>query len=360
MAKKKSRFEYKKRSREQVQRRSEQSGGAYDNYIQDEFRLFTPKNGNFQIRILPPTWDDADNYGADVWVHYGIGADKNTYACLAKMKGEDCPVCEERTKAENRDPDYAKELAPKRRVLIWIIDRDHEDDGPIVWAMPWTLDKDINKLAVDERSKEYLLVDDPEEGYDIKFSKEGENIHTKYIGVAINRRPSPISDDDDEFDDWLEFIEDNPLPEIVKYYPYEHINKVFSGGAVSGDDEDEEEEDEDEKPRRRSKYNRRSRDEDDEDEKPRRRSRKRVEEEDEEDDDPPWEEEEDEDDEEEEKPRRRSRKKVEEEEDEDEEEERPAKRSRRRSKRDDDDDEDEDDEDEVTDRLKNNVRRRRK
>jgi len=160
--------------------------------------------------------------------------------------GEACPVCEERSRAlgEN-DKEYADKLSAKKRVCIYLLDRDDEDVGLQLWSMPWTLDADVTTLAIDKRSGEVLDIDDPEDGYDIEFTKTGKGMNTKYVGVAIARKSSEL-DNDEVLADAVEV----PLTETLIYLEYEDIDKLFGGGAGMHDEEEEEEEEEEE---RRSK-----------------------------------------------------------------------------------------------------------
>lgn len=342
MAKKK-RFEYHARNKEQMNKRANQSGGAFDSPIADDITTFTPKEGDYNLRFFPPTWDGADHYGLDVYIHYGVGADDQQYLCLQKMKNEDCPICEEKKKAEAAgDSEYAKELSATKRVAVWLIDRAQEDVGPLIWLMPWTIDRDFANLCMDKKSGEILLIDDPDDGYDVSFSREGSGVKTKYVGVAIDRKKSPLADDDEDLDDWLDKVVDRPLPDCLHFFDYNHIHGIFAGGASSKDEEvdEDDDDDEEEKPRRRTRQ------------KPARKkaSPKSNDDDDEEDDDDdedvplPDEDEEDDDEEEDEKPKKRARRR------------RPSK-----SKDDDDDeevDDDEEDDDEEDDDRQKRLKRK--
>lgn len=230
-----SRYEYQRRDAGAVRKRAEQQGGDFDRFLKDGLKAFKTNEGDNTIRFLPPTWPKADHYGLDIFVHYGVGADQQTYVCPQKMKDQPCPICEEHVKAQkDGDEKYAKELAAKKRVLVYIIDREAEKDGVLIWSMPWTLDRDICKVSqVDKRSGETLFIDDPENGYDVDFERKGNKDRTEYIGVAIARRESPLGDSK-----WLQFAEDNPLPDQLIIYDYDHINKAFGGAGGGGGDRD--------------------------------------------------------------------------------------------------------------------------
>lgn len=225
-----SRFEYRQRDASSARKRAESSGKDYDRYLEDVVDGFQVSDGDNVVRILPPTWSDADHYGHDIYVHYEIGPDKGTYLCLQKMKGEPCPICEERKRAAAEgDEDYAKKLEPKKRVLVYVIDRNKEKEGLKVWAMPWTLDRDIVKVSVDKRSGEVMSIDHPDDGYDVMFERQGKGPRTEYVGVSIDRRSSPLDNDKA-----LDIAQEHPLPSLLKFYPYEHIASVFGGGGSGG------------------------------------------------------------------------------------------------------------------------------
>src|ERR1700693_6132381 len=90
---KRSGFSYTPRDPDKVKERAEQTGSRFDSPFIDRFDTFRPKVGDNLIRILPPTWDDHDHYGFDIWVHSYIGPDNGTYLCLNKMQNKPCPIC---------------------------------------------------------------------------------------------------------------------------------------------------------------------------------------------------------------------------------------------------------------------------
>lgn len=223
-------FKYKIRSKEQVRKRAEQKGGSFDSYLRDGLNAFTAKEGDHRVRVLPPTWDEADHYGYDLWCHYNVGMDKQSYLCLEKHGRGECPVCAERRRAEKDDPDYAKALAPSRRVLVWIINRDDEASGPLLYGMPWTLDRDIAAVCIDKRTGEHLLIDHPTKGFDIDFQRTGSQLQTKYIGIKVARTSTPIHPDQKKMKEWLDFVTENPVPDCLRFYESEYIQRIFEGG----------------------------------------------------------------------------------------------------------------------------------
>lgn len=241
----KSRFTYKRRSYEDARKRAEQAGGSRDSYINEEIQLYKPSEGENLIRILPPSWEEPDHYGIDIYVHYGVGPDNAAYLCRQKMLGEACPICEERANAEAAgDKDYAKKLKPTKRVLFYLVDRDKESEGVRAWASPWTVDKEIAIQATDSRTKEFFPVDDPDEGYDVKIARTGQGERTEY-SVSIARRPSTI----DITQDIEDVLVDKPLPNVLQYYDYSYIKGIFEGTApATSTKKVEEEEAQEEEP----------------------------------------------------------------------------------------------------------------
>ena len=100
----KGKFKYRSRGAESYRERAKQQGGNRDTFIKSGVKVFSPRDGLNSVRILPPTWDDAEHYGYDVFANYQIGADKNQYLSLSKVYDEEDPIEEERKAALNRIP----------------------------------------------------------------------------------------------------------------------------------------------------------------------------------------------------------------------------------------------------------------
>jgi len=327
----KSGFVYAPPDAKKIKERSEQTGGRFDSIFQNGIDTWRPKVGDNLIRILPPTWDDADYYGFDAWVHSYVGVDNSTYLCPMKMKNKSCPICAAAKEAKDAgEADEAKELQAKKITLVWIIDRDDDKPTPQAWSMSWTMDRDIAALCANKRTGKILLLDDPEKGYDLTLKRQGQGLKTRYFGLAVDRDPTPIEDSEKVQDDILDYIAENPMPTVLKYYDEDYLAKVIEGTAESRDPDLEEEErprgrrgrgkdeEEEEPPRRGTRRGR-----DAEEEESPRSSRVRIRKDEEEEEPPRSRRGRDEPEEEEEPPRRSARRGR------DEEEEEPPPRSRR-------------------------------
>lgn len=270
-------FKYRGGDREVegVVKRSKQAGGSYDSYLSPDVQFLKVREGDGTVRILPPTWEDIKKYGdgweLQIFLHRNVGPDNGTYLCLDKMLGKTCPVCEARREAT--DEDEADLLKPQWRALAWVINRDDEKAGPQVMSIPITLFRDINSRSVDKKTNEVILIDHPDEGYDVLFNREGTDKRTKYSQVEIDRDPSPIHESEKKQEQWLAYIEDHPLPDILVYYEPEYIEKVLFGRSERRGRDDEEE-------RPRSRRGKRDEEVPEEEERPRsRRGRAEAEEE---------------------------------------------------------------------------------
>jgi len=339
-------FKYNKRSAKDHKKRTVKQAGSWATLAKPEFPEFKPKEGPHTIRLCPPTWEDAKHWGLDLWVNGHVGSGfGETFLSLKMMRQEADPVAEAIAAAKSEGEGRAvKGLEPYKKVGVWIIEKGNEDVGPQFYAMPQTLDVDIAALAYDdEDSSEVLWIDDPKKGHWVSFKIVKEKTPTgdfpKYREVKVHTR------DADQLDEWLEFIEENSIPDILNFYSYDHIKSALAGADKPAKDEDE---DDDEAPSRRRSRKSRERDDDDgddEDKPPPRKRRSKIDDEDEDlDEEPP-------------KAKKRRKKKAAEDdpdEDGDEDDEPPkAKKRKRRSKAElDEEFEDEDDEDDEPPKAK--------
>ncbi|WVW36973.1 hypothetical protein vBValSR12Z_73 [Vibrio phage vB_ValS_R12Z] len=217
-------FEYKKRSKEQVQKRAEQQSGDFKSIFKEGIKMYKPKKGDNAIRILPATWEDPEHYALDVHIHYGVGADEERVLALHEMLGEDDPIRDMRMEYEaDGNKEMAKACRPGRACAMWIVDMDNEAEGPQMYLAPPTVDAGIAQVSIDKRSGEMFDIDDPENGYEVYFTKQGEGMNTKYVGFQLARTPSEVDEEH------LDYAIDNPIPDCLVYLEYEEIEKMIAG-----------------------------------------------------------------------------------------------------------------------------------
>lgn len=237
-------FVYKARTPEKVKERASRTTGNFVSIFKSGYDIFKAHQGDNAIRYLPPTWDDAEHYGYTVFVHRNVGPDSASYVCPQKMLGKPCAVCEEVKilKKAGEDAD-AKEIDLSERIVSWVLDREADDpEKPLIWDQSWTQDRDITALCVDSRKGGILLIDHPDNGYDVLFKRTGTGMKkTKYYGWAIDRESTPIHDKERVQDEILDYIAENPIPETLQILDYDYLKGVLSGTvAVKDDDLDNE------------------------------------------------------------------------------------------------------------------------
>lgn len=228
-------FDYKPPTYEEANRLSQRRGSMFDGIVkQNGPKFFKPKGGDNFIRILPPTWENARHYALDVKIHRNVGADKQSYLCLTENEGSTekvCPICQERQEmARVRAPQAEIDaLRANTSLFIYLIDRSTESQGPQIWGISNRSDAEILSQSLEKRQQVYLPIAHPIDGFDVEFTREGEGLNTRYRGFKVARTSSPITDDPDRFDQWLNYIEDNPIPDILQFYPAERIKMVLHG-----------------------------------------------------------------------------------------------------------------------------------
>ena len=228
-------FNYEERSLEEQIERTVQKDGRGEGFLKSGHKIFTPKEGSNRFRILPKTWEGGSkHYGYDVWVHYNIGPRNSSYVCPKYMSNEPCPICEEL--AKSTDKEYINTLKAKKKVLIWVIDRENENEGPKLFAMASTVDKNFVLQSIDEEDGKLLFIDHPVKGYDVAVTRTGTGRTTKWDGEKISRTSKPLSDKQENIETWLQYIIDNPIPSLLVIKDYNYIKTAFYGTILPSTD----------------------------------------------------------------------------------------------------------------------------
>ena len=292
--KSKSKFTYVPRTIDEVRKRSELAS-RFDNPFNPKFRKFKARQGDNTVRFLPATFQPGKHFGIDVWIHPRVGSTNSDYLCLQKMKSKRCPICDAEADARRSgETEDAKKYAPVHKVLCWILDRNAGKDDefdPLLYPMTEYNDKDIADVSENKKTGAVIPIDNPTEGFDVTFRRTGEGLRTRYSAWQVDRDPTPIADDSRTYEEIIDFLNDNPLPSVLKYYDEKYLEGILNGTREEKDEDlDNEEDDEEEEETPRTRRTRQVEEEiapDDDDE-----------EEEDEDDDDDSEEESDEDDEE--------------------------------------------------------------
>ena len=266
--KKKRSWSYSAPSFDKVKERAEARGGNFDNPVIANIDMFKARQGDNYIRFLPIP--DSSEYGMDVWIHRRVGSRQSDYPCLKEMspkKDKPCAICDAYDKAvQHGEGDEAKKLKAAHQHWVWILDRNgDEPNQPVLWRMSWTQNRDVSKVTMNKRNESVIGIADPDTGYDLSFVREGEGLRTRYSAYQVDRDDTPITDDIKTYDQVLDYVEDNPLKDIINFYDNDYLTKIMSGTQEEPDqdlDDGDDEEENEQLPRTR----RRTRDEDEADE----------------------------------------------------------------------------------------------
>ena len=219
-------------SYEEANRMSERRSSMFDGMvIPGGPKMFKARQGPNTIRILPPTWDGAVHYSLEVKIHNDVGPNKQAYLCLKENEyapDHDCPLCEDRYSNKVSTEDKER-LRPKPRNYIYLIDRQDTNSGVQIWSISTQSDKEILTQSLIKRTQRYLPIVHPIDGYDVDFRREGDGLNTRYRGFMVNRESTPLSTNEDQMMEWINYIDNNPIPKILQFYSPEHIRNIYHG-----------------------------------------------------------------------------------------------------------------------------------
>jgi len=209
------------------------------NYNTDYDKLEKGKNVR---RVLPPKGDN-DVFWSEGFLHFGLGSDgKKTVTCLETYgEGKKCPICqyvEELKKSKNKeDKQLADRIRRVKRTYIAVLNRDAEEEKPLVLPVGQTIMKQIVDLICDP---DYGDITDFEEGRDITITKSGSGLNTEYSVIA---KPKTTVASEDFTAEEL----DDELPDLdalfVRKSP-EELQAILDGDDEDSSDEDEDDDDE--------------------------------------------------------------------------------------------------------------------
>lgn len=225
--------------REILTKRREGDNGNMDFIFTKKVNRFQVKDGGTDhcVRILPASWEDAEDYGVRIFAHYNIGLNKSAFLCLEKMNRGNCPICEGLRTGSYSDKE-AEALKARFAFLMWVIDRSDASAGPKLWSAPSVVERQLAQTAYDKKTDTYLFYDDIEEGFDINFIVNGKKPYIKYESFKPDRNPSPLGDPED-INKWLKFVEENPIPNLLNFKDEDHIRKVMQGKVENAPEQSE-------------------------------------------------------------------------------------------------------------------------
>jgi len=229
--------------RDAAKRRAEEQshgGGGFSIGLPDGVSFFKNDGKTVEFDFIPYVITDPRNPdvvagrlqvgdlvdGRTYWMHRDIGAEQKPYICL-KTIGQRCPICEAQVamaKNPKADPDDAKALKSKERVLYNVIDVADKDGKVMVFDISYHLF--TKQLEHEQREREeYYDYADPDNGYTLRIRWEkksigrGEPFH-EADRIDFTKR-KPLSDAD------LKAAVD--LDACLTILPYDKLEAIFLG-----------------------------------------------------------------------------------------------------------------------------------
>lgn len=138
---------------DRIKKGHDKAQGSMPRYFKKEglpenLKMWRPKKEQHIIDIVPYKAGNVDNicskgdptYTLEVWVHMGVGANEESYLCLAQHFEKPCPICEKRNQMRSRNMNGWKDLFPKRRSIYNIHCHDSKAElkkGIQVFELSW-------------------------------------------------------------------------------------------------------------------------------------------------------------------------------------------------------------------------------
>jgi hypothetical protein len=202
------------------------SGGKTYEKIDYTKVFWKPQVGNYTIRIVPAK-SNKQNPFKEVYFHYGFA--KGPVLALNNF-GEADPIMEFAAKLrQSKDRDnwaLAKKLDPKMRVFVPVIVRGEEHLGVRLWEFGKEVYKSLLGFAADEDYGDFTDIHD---GFDFKIDAVNSEVAgRKVVSCTLRPRPksSPISEDVDQINKWLE--EQPDIMTINRKREYNDIKELLA------------------------------------------------------------------------------------------------------------------------------------
>lgn len=217
-------------------------------YLRNDVPLYKPTNDQKSHVRLIPMPDGSGYFSYPVLIHFGLGAEGNSVCCPV-MKKEKCPLC---VHSKQLYSEGAKEQAKQFRAatynLCWIIDRADQTKGPQMWPIANATITTIRNLMTNPRTGAIQSLCDIYRGFDLFFVKRKDSATAMFFTINDLMRdtdPTPLSiavDDasfakDKQLQEWLQFVDDHQVNDIVNYIPQEQMETLAFGPPITSDDE---------------------------------------------------------------------------------------------------------------------------
>ena len=176
----------------EYQKKMRSAGGSGTGTSQkNDWKRYQVREGTHNLRILPST--DGKLPWRDVAFHYfGFQKGNKQFICPKVTLNQPCPICEAwealRFSKIEADKKLGKIYAPKSCSLFWVIDREAEGEGPMIWTASYSPFSQFLGIYMDA---DWQNMDDPKEGSDIALTYTVINNAPNKYGVQP-KKPSPV------------------------------------------------------------------------------------------------------------------------------------------------------------------------
>ena len=197
--------------------------------------FWRPEDGEQTIRILPPS--DGDPF-KEYWFHYNLGKNAG-FLSPKKNFGEDDPLNDFIRQlfkdGSEESVKMAKNLSARQRFFSPVIVRGEEEKGPRLWGFGKMAYKELLNLVL---NPEYGDITDVTEGTDLVINY-GKPAGAQFPQTTITprRRPSVLSESEDEIRTWLDGIPD--ADEVFERKTPEQVQSMLDEFLLGAGDAEE-------------------------------------------------------------------------------------------------------------------------
>ena len=198
------------------------------------------KSAQKRIRILPN--DNESTPFVEVYGHkIQVEGEWKTFTCSNKMFDKDCPFCEAHdallSTGKDSDKELAKKYNAKKMYVVKVIDRDHEDHG----VKFWRFNHDYRKQGAYDKIMGVIMalrqnIMHPTEGRDLMILIARDQNNKPAIQSITHLDPSPLNEDDEVANQWLE--DTRTWQDVYSVKPYEFLEIIVKGGVPTWSKED--------------------------------------------------------------------------------------------------------------------------
>lgn len=219
----------------------------------DMSRFSSGANNNFDKlvdgrnvrRVLWPKGEGNTYFYSDGYMHFGLGDDGKTTVTCPKTFDEKnpCPICEyaeELKKSKNKDDrKLANDIYRRRRIYVNVINRDGEDDEPVILPIGVTVLKQLVDTICDP---DYGDITEYENGRDVTITRSGVKLNTKY--TLLPKPNESIASKQFSEEELEEKMAD--LKKLFVEKSYDELKAILNGEEYESEDDEEEDEDDEE------------------------------------------------------------------------------------------------------------------